>query len=122
MFVAILLYVGLIVFLIASMWKVYTKAGKPGWAAIVPIYNLIVLLEIVRKPTWWILLLLIPIVNFVILIMIYHELSLAFGKDAGFTVGLILLGFVFIPILAFSDAKYKYAVDGNSNDEILDVH
>jgi hypothetical protein len=90
----------------ASMWTIYSKAGKPGWAALVPIYNLIVLLDIIGKPWWWLLLMFIPIVNFVVIIMIYHNLSLSFGKGAGFTVGLILLGIVFLPLLAFGDAKY----------------
>ena len=92
--------------MIASLWTTFSKAGKPGWAAIVPIYNLIVLLEIVGKPWWWLFLMLIPIVNLVILIIVYHNLSLSFGKSGGFTVGLILLGFIFLPILAFGDAKY----------------
>jgi hypothetical protein len=88
------------------MWTIFSKAEKPGWAAIVPIYNLLVLLEIVGKPMWWFILMLIPIVNIVILIIVYHNLSLSFGKNAGFTVGLILLGVIFLPILAFGDAKY----------------
>lgn len=100
------IYLAIIGLMIASMWKIFTKAGKPGWASIVPIYNLIVLLEIVGKPAWWFLLMLIPIVNIVILILVVHQLSLSFGKDGGFTAGLILLGIVFYPILAFSGAQY----------------
>jgi hypothetical protein len=102
----IFFYLVIVILMIAAMWKVFTKAGKPGWAAIVPIYNFIVLLEIVGKPAWWFLLMLIPCVNLVVLIMIYHRLSLSFGKDVGFTIGLILLGFIFMPILAFGDAQY----------------
>lgn len=94
------------IFMIAAMWKVYSKAGKPGWAVLIPIYNIIVLLEIVGKPWWWFFLMLIPIVNIVILIMVIHRLSLSFGKDAGFTVGLILLGWIFYPILGFGGSKY----------------
>ena len=104
--VIIVIYLVIIVLMIASIWTIFSKAGKPGWASIVPIYNLIVLLEIVGKPSWWLLLMLIPIVNIVILIIVYHNLSLSFGKDGGFTVGLILLGIIFLPILAFGDAKY----------------
>ena len=96
----------MIVFQIICMWKIFEKAGKPGWAAIVPIYNIIVLLEIVGKPTWWIILILIPIVNLIVLILIWHQLSLSFGKDGLYTVGLILLGIVFFPMLAFGEAKY----------------
>jgi hypothetical protein len=94
------------VFLIICQWKVYAKAGKPGWASIIPIYNIVVLLEIVKKPVWWLVLLMIPLVNVVIAIMIMIELAKVFGKDGGFTVGLILLPYVFYPILAFGDAKY----------------
>jgi hypothetical protein len=92
--------------MIASGWKIFSKAGKPGWASIVPFYNTIVLLEIVGEPWWWLLLLLIPYLNFIILILIIHKLSLSFGKGVGFTLGLILLFFIFLPILAFGDAKY----------------
>ncbi len=102
----ILLYLAIIALIIVSMWKIYTKAGKPGWASIVPIYNLIIMLEIAGKPWWWIFLFFIPIANIIFLIMMYNGVSKAFGKSEGFTVGLVLLGIVFFPILAFSDAKY----------------
>lgn len=98
------------VFMIAASWIVYTKAGKPGWACIIPIYNIIVLLQIVGKPWWWIFLMLIPVVNIVIAVIMYHNLSLSFGKGAGFTVGLLLLPIVFFPILAFGDAIYQSPV------------
>ena len=101
-----IIWLAIAVLLIAAMWKIFTKAGKPGWASIIPIYNLVVLLEITGKPTWWIILFIIPIVNIVFLIMMYHSLSLSFGKDTGFTVGLVLLRVVFLPILAFGDATY----------------
>jgi len=101
-----IIILGVIGFFIASIWTIFTKAGKPGYAAIIPIYNIIVLLEIVGKPWWWLFLMLIPFVNIVIFIMIHHRLSLSFGKGVGYTLGIIFLGIVFIPILAFSDAKY----------------
>jgi len=104
-----ILYLAVIVLLIVSMWKIFVKAGQPGWASIIPIYNLIVLLQIVRKPIWWIVLMLIPIVNFIIFIILSIELAKVFGKSTGFGVGLALLGFVFFPILAFSDATYQAA-------------
>lgn len=116
----IVAYLIIIVLMIASMWKVYEKAGKPGWAAIVPIYNIIVLLEIVKKPTWWVLLFFIPLVNLVIAIIVYIELAKAFGKDTGFAIGLLLLGFIFFPILGFGDAKYQDA-SVPQNDDILDA-
>lgn len=92
---------------IIGLWKVFNKAGKPGWACIVPLYNIIVLLEITGKPTWWILLMFIPFVNIVIHIIVYHQLSLSFGKDSGFTVGLIFLPMIFIPILGFGNSVYQ---------------
>lgn len=93
--------------MIAAQWKIYTKAGKPGWACIIPIYNILVLLEIVGKPWWWLLLMLIPLVNFVFFIWMYNLLSKSFGKSEGFTVGMILLPFIFFPILGFGDAVYQ---------------
>lgn len=97
-----------IIFLIVitAWWKIFVKAGQPGWKAIIPIYNFYILLKIVGKPGWWLILLFIPFVNFVILIWTYNMLSKSFGKDEAFTVGLILLGFVFFPILGFGSAKY----------------
>jgi hypothetical protein len=97
----------LTVFMLVAWWIVYTRAGKPGWACIIPIYNIIVLLEIVGKPWWWIFLMLVPFVNIVIAVIMYHNLSLSFGKGVGFTVGLLLLPIVFLPILAFGDAIYQ---------------
>lgn len=102
----IILYLAIVVTIIAAMWTIYSKAGQPGWASLVPIYNIIVLLEIVGKPWWWLFLMFIPVVNLIILIMVYHNLSLSFGKGSGFTAGIIFLGMIFIPMLAFGDAKY----------------
>jgi hypothetical protein len=59
----LIVYLVIIVVMIASNWKIHEKAGKPGWTAIVPIYNTVVLLELTGKPIWWIALLLIPFVN-----------------------------------------------------------
>ncbi len=95
------------VFYIICYWKVFEKAGQPGWAAIVPIYNIIVMLQIVGKPVWWIILMFIPCVNIVIALLIYLDMARVFGKSTGFGVGLFLLGFIFLPILAFGDAEYQ---------------
>jgi hypothetical protein len=90
----------------AGLWKMFLKAGKPGWAAIIPVYNGIVMLEIIEKPIWWIVLCFIPIVNIVIGVMIVLELAKVYGQSAGFAVGMILLPFIFYPILGFGDATY----------------
>ncbi|HLF35071.1 MAG TPA: DUF5684 domain-containing protein [Cyclobacteriaceae bacterium] len=102
-----LLYGLIIVLCIVSMWVIFTKAKKPGWASIIPLYNIIVLLEIVGKPWWWLILMLIPVVNIVIMIIVMHKLSEAFGQGVGFTIGLILIGFIFLPLLAFGNYNYN---------------
>lgn len=91
---------------IVGMWKLFQKAGKPGWASIIPIYNLVVILEIVNKPIWWIVLFFIPFVNVIVGFIVWHELSKSFGKDMLYTLGLFFLPFIFIPYLAFTDAVY----------------
>lgn len=106
-FIFLVVQLAILVVVIAGVWKVFTKAGKPGWACLVPIYNLIVLLEIAGKPLWWFILFFIPIVNFVIAIIVLIDLAKAFGKGGGFAVGLLLLPFIFYPILGFGDARYQ---------------
>jgi hypothetical protein len=91
---------------IIGMWKIFVKAGKPGWAAIVPIYNIIVLLEIIGKPLWWIILFIIPCVSIIFAIWTTNLLSKSFGQGVGFTLGLIFLGFIFYPLLGFGDYRY----------------
>jgi hypothetical protein len=101
-----IIYLLLALLMIVSYWKIFTKANQPGWAILVPIYNIIVLLNIVKKPWWWFFLLAIPIVNIVIGIIITYRLALSFGKSGGFAIGLILLPFIFLPILAFDNSTY----------------
>src|SRR3989344_6274267 len=84
-----------IITLVAN-WKVYMKAGKPGWASIVPVYNMVVMLEITRKPIWWVLLMFIPIVNIIVGFIVSYALAQAFGKGIGFTIGHIILPFIFL--------------------------
>jgi hypothetical protein len=102
-----IIYVAILVLFIASNWAIYTKAGQPGWASIVPIYNLLVQADIVGISRWSVLLALIPIVNIVFLIYLMHLLAKSFGKEMGFTMGLIFLPFIFLPMLAFGDATYE---------------
>jgi hypothetical protein len=94
------------VFLIAAQWKIFKKADQPGWASIIPIYNTLVQLRIIGKPWWWLLLMLIPFVNIVFAIWMTNLLSKSFGKDVGFTLGLIFLSFIFYPVLGFGGARY----------------
>ena len=95
-----------VVIQVVSMWRIFEKAGRPGWAAIVPIYNVIVLIQVAGKPGWWCLLMLIPLVNVIVWIIVSIQLAENFGHSALFGIGLLLLGFIFYPILAFGDARY----------------
>ena len=105
--IGMIIYLAVIVLMIAGLWKAFAKAGKPGWAAIVPIYNLVVALQIAGKPLWWILLMFIPLVNFIILILVWIDFAKAYGKGAGFAMGLVFLPVIFFPILGFGDAQYQ---------------
>ena len=92
---------------IISLWKIYEKSNQPGWSVLIPIYNILIYLRIIGKPWWWILLFCIPYVNLVFHIWGYNLLSKKFRKDEGFTVGLVLLPFIFLPILGFGSSEYK---------------
>ena len=100
-------YLAVMILMIAALWKVFQKAGKPGWASIIPIYNIIVIMEIIGKPWWWLILMLIPGVNLVIAIWATNLLSLSFGQGVGFTLGLIFLPVIFYPLLGFGNFEYK---------------
>jgi hypothetical protein len=103
--IGLYLVVGLLILI--SNWKVFEKAGRPGWAAIIPIYNAVVLLQIVGKPTWWVLLLFVPVANIIVSVIVCLQLAKKFGYDIGFGIGLILLSVVFLPMLAFGSAQYR---------------
>jgi hypothetical protein len=104
--VVIVLLIPAVVMIIAG-WKIFEKAGEPGWAAIVPIYNAMVYCRIAGKPEWWVLLFLIPCVGIVFAIITTIAFAEKFGKSGAFAVGLILLGPIFYPILAFGGAEYE---------------
>ncbi|WP_414663972.1 DUF5684 domain-containing protein [Horticoccus sp. 23ND18S-11] len=103
----LLVCLAILIVVIAGLWKVFVKAGHPGWAAIIPIYNVYILLKIAGRPGWWLLLFLVPVVSFVIAIFVAIDIAKAFGKSAGFGVGLAFLGPIFYPILGFGDATYR---------------
>ncbi|WP_253155957.1 DUF5684 domain-containing protein [Stieleria tagensis] len=105
--VFMLVWLALLVVVIAGLWKTFEKAGKPGWAALIPIYNMVILLEIAGKPIWWLLLYFIPFVNVVVHILVSLAVAENFGKDVLFGLGLSFLAFIFFPILGFGDAVYR---------------
>lgn len=102
-----LVWLAIIVVVIAGGWKVFTKAGQPGWAIIIPIFNIYILLKIVGRPAWWLVLYLIPVVNFVIAVIVAMDLAKSFGQSAAFGVVLLfLLAAIGFLILGFGSAKY----------------
>lgn len=95
------------VIMIASLWKIYVKAGQPGWACLVPIYNQYILVDkILQKPIWWLVLMLLPCTAGIWAWVVYIELAKRFGKGPGFGIGMVLLPFVFFPMLGFGKAQY----------------
>jgi hypothetical protein len=111
-----ILVAGIIVFSIVTligMWKVFTKAGEPGWAVLVPVYNIIVLLRVAGLPWYWVftpLILIIPLLGAIAylawIVWVHHRISTNFGQGVGFTIGLTLLGPIFWLILGFGSSKY----------------
>ena len=104
-----IIWLAVLVAIIAGVWKTFVKANQPGWASIVPFYNMYIMLVIAGKPGWWIILMLIPIVNLIVGIIASIAVAQKFGKGTGFGIGLALLGFIFYPILGFGSAKYMGA-------------
>jgi len=106
-----------VILIIASMWKLYSKANKPGWAVLIPIYSTLVLLEIIRKPWWWLLLMIIPFFGIIWAIWATNLFVKSFGKDEGYTIGVLLLPYVFYPILAFSkNIQYIHNTSNEMNE------
>jgi len=104
--ISLIIFLGILIAFIASYWIIFTKAGESGWKCLIPIYNFIILLNITKKPIWWIILMFIPLINIGVIILINIALSESFGKGTGFGIGLTLLPIVFAPLLAFGDAEY----------------
>lgn len=102
----IIIYIALVALMIVVMWKIYVKAGKPGWAVLIPFYREYCFMEITWGNGWLFLLYIVPVVGAIVGIITVFKLASAFGKGAGFGFGLLFLSIIFYPILAFSDAEY----------------
>src|SRR5438552_14150291 len=102
-----IIWSGVIILIIVGLWKVFSKAGQPGWAAIIPIVNTYFLCKVAGRPGWWVLLMFIPLVNFIIWIILCIDVAKSFGKGVGFGIGLLLLPFIFLLILGFVSAQYQ---------------
>ena len=107
--IMMIIWLAVAIFMIVATWKVFVKAGRPGWAVLIPIYNTYVFLKIAGKPGWWLILFFIPLLNLIFGIIATIAFAQSFGKGAGFAVGLIFLPIIFIPILAFGEAQYAGA-------------
>ena len=104
-----ILVIAVCVAMIAGMWKVFVKAGQPGWGCLVPIYNVILLLGMAGKPTWWIVLFLIPLVSLIAAVLVSIEIAKRFGQSTGYGIGLALLPMFFYPMLGFGSAQFQGA-------------
>ena len=121
------------VFQIIAYWKMFTKAGEPGWKSIIPFYSQYIMYKLTWKTSWfWItlivavvygvftslnqnfpdnmlytvLLLISAIIALVITIISYHKISKAYGHGAGYTVGMLFLWPIFVLILGYGKSKY----------------
>ena len=99
-------YGALMVFYFVAHWKIFVKAGRPGWESLIPLYNAYIFAQISGKKGWWILRLLIPFAGIYFAIVLVRAFARSFGQGVGFTVGLIFLGYIFFPIVAFGNMKY----------------
>lgn len=105
--ILVIIYLAVAILTIAGTWRIFEKAGQPGWGCLIPIYNLYLYTVVAQKPGWWTVMFFIPFVNIVFMIMTYHAIAINFGKSAGYTIGMILLPFIFIPMLGLGDAQYN---------------
>jgi Family of unknown function (DUF5684) len=108
-----IVYIAIAVLFIAAFWKIFVKAGEEGWKAIIPIWNTLVTLKIIGRPWWWILLMLIPLVNIVVWFIVVLDLAKSFGHEIGFAIGLFFLPFIFGLILGFGESTYKGPAAGS---------
>jgi uncharacterized protein DUF5684 len=101
-----LVWLGVVVVLIAAYWRIFSKAGRPGWASLIPIYNMVTLLHITGRSGWWVVGMCVPLLNLFVFIRLVFELAGAFGRGIGFGFGLLLLSPVFVPVLGFGGSRY----------------
>jgi len=109
--VGLVLMLAWLVFILVAGWKMYAKAGQPGWVAIIPIINILGLLKIVHRPWWWILLMLIPFVGFVVGIILMIDLAKAFGHGVGMALLLVFLTAIGFLVLGFGSSAYQLEKD-----------
>ena len=104
--IIVVIYLAVVILVLAGWWKVFVKAGRPGWGIIIPFFNIYLMCKIAGRPGWWLVLYFIPIVNIVVSLIVAIDIAKAFSKTAGYGVGLWILSFIFGPMLGFGDATY----------------
>ncbi|MEZ3172546.1 DUF5684 domain-containing protein [Halorubrum sp. RMP-47] len=100
---------GLTILIFAGFWKMFEKAGKPGWAGIIPIYNLYVLVKISGNAWYWFALFFVPVINFFATLKVSIDIAGKFNKGILFGLGLTFLSFIFYPLLGFGGYQYNDA-------------
>lgn len=100
------MFLALLILFLVGLWRVFEKAARPGWGALIPIYNLLLAIRIAGRPDIWVLLVLVPALGFIFQLIVAIDLAKTFGKGTGFALGLFFLPFIFVPILGFGDARY----------------
>jgi len=104
--VASLIWLVVVVARVVALWKVFQKAGQPGWAVLIPIYNYVVMFRITGRSPWWLLGMFVPFLNIFVAIRLVFDLARVFGRGVGFGFGLLFLFPIFVLMLAFGDAQY----------------
>jgi hypothetical protein len=102
-----LVWLAFAILVIAGLWKVFVKAGHPGWGAIIPFYNTYLLIKVAGRPGWWLILMFIPVVNFIIWIIIALDIAKNFGHGVGYGILLILIPAIMYLVLGFGSDEYK---------------
>jgi len=111
----------LIALVVAGMWRVFQKAGRHGWESIIPIYNLFIIQRIIGKPWWWVLLMLVPFLGLIWQIWSINLLAKSFGKNEGYTIGIVLLPFIFWPLLRFGNAQFTGMMESHAEEELFNT-
>lgn len=106
-FLFTLIYLAVLVLILVGTIKVFIKAGRKWWEALIPFYNMYVYVIILGRAWWWFLLMFVPIVSWIVAIILVFDLAKAFGKSSLYALGIIFFPFVFIPVLGFGSAEYQ---------------
>jgi hypothetical protein len=102
----LLVVIAVFLFYLIAGWRLFSKAGVPGWGVTIPIYNIYLWCKIAGRPGWWVLLFIVPVVNVIVHLIVSLDVAKSFARSDAFGVGLWLLGFIFVPILGYGASTY----------------